>query len=204
MRPVLVLTAYLAAWSVAQSPAAAQVSARSSYVAGRDGWTADAVGGGLVTLRTTVEPRSGLGPDEQAGTLLFICTASEDRLIFDPNRTNTIRTVDPSGTGMAYISGVQPAGKQPELPRLVGAAKMFASGSFEVNDLPTADRNTARALVDQIAKGTTRFRVQLTSSPVQSGFERDRLLSFEFVITKSDKAMLDRFENGCKLISSRR
>jgi hypothetical protein len=178
---------------------------RVTFVAGADGWFSDAMSGGIVSLRANVTRKSA--PDELPGTLLFLCSTSEDRLIFQPSPNSSMRTVEPASSGVAYVTASPSPGKDSkdaDAFKVFGSAKSFTSGSFEISDLPTANRNTARALVAEIAKGTPRFRFQLSSSPVQGGFERDKTFSFEFVVGKKDKQALDGFETACKLVTSRK
>jgi hypothetical protein len=194
------LTIALGLWAL--PGAQAQAPGRPSYLVGSSGWTSDTAGTGLVTLRTSVIPRRGLPVGEQPGTVLFLCSMSEDKMIVDPVRGSSFRSVEPSGTGTAYIAAMAPGGGESG-PKLFGAVKTFPGGAFEITDMPTAERNTTRALVAQIAAGATRFRFTL-SAPVPAGFQRDQAITMEFVVAKSAKPELQHFDQACQLLGYRR
>ena len=182
-------------------PAVAQTPAPpAAYVAGQSGWSSDTAGTGLVTLRTTLAPKAGLAQGERPGFLLVLCTASQDRIIFEPNPSGSVRTIEPSANGTAYIAPLPGPGQQDDGRRFVTGLKTFPSGSFEIADLATGERNVARALVAELVRGATRFRFRLSGLPTESRFERDRTLLIEFAVGKADKPVLEQFETSCKLL----
>ncbi len=187
----------------AGAPAAVQAQTPTpipAYVAGQSGWTGDTAGGGLVTLRTTLIPKAGLAPGDRPGFVLVLCTASQDRVVFDVNPSGSVRTVEPVSNGTAVLSAIPAPGQKEEPRRFITGLKVFPSGSFEISDLATGERNVARSLVAAVAGGSARFRLRLSGLPVEARFERDRNLTIDFVVAKADKPVLEQFETGCKLL----
>jgi hypothetical protein len=171
------------------------------YVAGETGWFSDSAGAGLVALRSTIRPRGNKGASDQLGTLLVFCAPSEDKMIINISPQGAMRTTVPSGSGTAYLRRAGTSAGAADGRAITAAVKAFPGGSFEVTDLPTGERNAARAFVEDLAKGGTIYDFRLSILSDQSRFERDRLLRIDFRVTRQDKAVLQRFELACKLLS---
>ncbi|MFO1148345.1 MAG: hypothetical protein U1E62_08210 [Alsobacter sp.] len=185
--------------SVTASTAIAQEQV--TLLAGESGWIADNAGG-LVTLRTSLRQRGT--PEAEAGRLLFFCTTTEDRVLFDPVTAGGIRSTEPAMTGTATMVRLADKGGITEGRPILSSLRVFPNRSFELSDLPTGEQHVARALVGEAAEGAKRVRLVLNGVPKNQSFERARSVIVEIRMTKADRPSLEMFEQSCRLLSVRR